>query len=102
MNNATNMGLQIPLQDPAFSSVGYMPGTVLRGIYDQLSHTQEVVKGQKLETFKEAFEGLRRVVGRRGGRGRSKLSAILKGCLQVGGTDLGSCKWQTQLNRWRL
>ena len=31
-NAAMNMGLQISLQDPAFSSVGYRLGTVLRGI----------------------------------------------------------------------
>lgn len=31
-NAAMNMGLQISLQDPAFSSVAYMLGTVLRGI----------------------------------------------------------------------
>lgn len=84
VNNATNMGLQIPLQDPAFSSVGYMLGTVLRGISTNWVILRRWWKVKNWRPLRKAFEGLRRVSLGEEGKRRSSCLRYWKGCLQLG------------------
>ena len=73
-NAATNMGLQIPLQDPAFNSVGYMLGTVFRGISTDWVMLRRWWKIKNWRPLRKAFEGLGRVL--LGEEGRGGIAAV--------------------------